>query len=88
MVGNGHWGRSAVRVGPAQRDVLALANDLETECSEGPKDPGLVGVYRELAHRLGHGGLGDEGVEDRVLRLQPIGTEGLQVKTQGRGYVL
>ena len=34
MVGNGHGGCGAVRVVPAQRDVLALANDLETECSE------------------------------------------------------
>lgn len=63
-----------------RRDVLALANDIETERREGPKDPGLVGVYRELPHRLGHGGLGDEGVEDRVLRFQTLGTEGVQVK--------
>jgi hypothetical protein len=28
--------------------VLALANDLETECSECPKDPDLLGVYRDF----------------------------------------
>ncbi len=77
--------RTATSVGVAPREsyVVLLADDMKAEDRERCDDPLARRIDRELCHSDGHAGLGDEGLDDRVVLLELGRTESLNVERNG-----